>query len=513
MSSIRTRVAGIGVLAAVLVGGLILPSTASAATTTDPVQAGAGWLSTQFEDGTHLPAPAGDHFDSYFSPSYFANYGENADVVFGLAAAKAGATKSGVALDYLATNIDNYADLSAAFGGPFDGSVAKAALAAIVGGRSATNFGGHNLLQTLKDDECAPVSPATTCAVAGPPASTVPAGSPAGIFSGISASFVILAEARAGGAYAPSADAVSYFLSLQCSDGGFTGDVTACGAGASDIDSTSYAVMALQALGGHSPELTNAVNWLIAQRNSDGSWNSANVNSTGLAAAALSGQGVDTSLSKTWLLSQQVPAGSAGAGALKFAGAFAPTALTVGTSPSVLATAQALTGLVTCGSLATLTAAGSTAGVSLFAASAAAGSTSVAQGATQTVTGTGFAGGEQVSATLNGAAAGTATADASGSVSFSITVPATVAVGSAAVTVTGPSSGLIATTAAFAVVAPAATSAVDATTITADAPELANTGTNGAALRDLTLVAGFALLAGTGLVAGGVIGNRRRRVG
>ena len=315
MSSIRTRVirarvAGIGVLAAVLVGGLILPSTASATTTTDPVQAAAGWLSTQFEDGTHLPAPAGDHFDSYFSPSYFANYGENADVVFGLAAAKAGATKSGVALDYLAANIDDYADLSAAFGGPFDGSVAKAALAAIVGGRSATNFGGHNLLQTLKDDECAPVSPATTCAVAGPPAGTVPAGSPASIFSSISDSFVILAEARGGGAYTPSTDAVNYFLSLQCSDGGFTGGVTACGAGAADIDSTSYAIMALQALGGHSTELTDAVNWLVAQRGSDGSWNSANVNSTGLAAAALSGQGIDTSGSKTWLLSQQVPAGS-----------------------------------------------------------------------------------------------------------------------------------------------------------------------------------------------------------
>ena len=107
MTPIKTAIATLSAVFVVGAVALIAPSAASAATTTDPVAAAAGWLSTQFEDGTHLPVPAGDHFDSYFSPSYFANYGENADAIFGLAAAKAGAAKSAVALQYLATNIDD----------------------------------------------------------------------------------------------------------------------------------------------------------------------------------------------------------------------------------------------------------------------------------------------------------------------------------------------------------------------------------------------------------------------
>ena len=206
------------------------------------------------------------------------------------------------------------------------------------------------------------------------------------------------------------------------------------------------------------------------------------------------GKASNTSASKTWLLSQQVPAGSAGAGALKFGGSFTPTALKAGTSPSVLATAQGLTGLVAGGSLATLTATGSTATVSAFAPAAAAGSASVTVGASQTATAAGFTAGEQVTAVLNSTpvALGSVTAGADGTVALTFTVPATLDPGSHTVTFTGATSGLTATTAAFTAVA---------------AAELANTGTNGRALVMLTGWALLALIAGTALTFAG----RRRR--
>lgn len=293
-----------GVSLAVLGAG----SPAGAATTTQPTAAAAGWLATQFEDTTHLPTPAGDHFDNKFGAAYFANYGANADVVFGLAASRSGATKTTVALNYLAAHLDDYADLSRAFGGPFDGSVAKTALAAQVAGAPATSFGGHNLLQILKDDECAAATTDGTCAAAG---------SALSIFSSVSESLAVLAEARAGGSFAPSAAAVTYLLSLQCADGGFTGGTAACGGGAADLDATSYALMALQALGNHPAQADAAAAWLTGQRNSGGWWVSQNIpntNSTGLATAALAGHGDDVSTSRAWLLSQQVPAGQPGAG-------------------------------------------------------------------------------------------------------------------------------------------------------------------------------------------------------
>ena len=141
-----------------------------------------------------------------------------------------------------------------------------------------------------------------------------------------------------------------------------------------------------------------------------------------MAAAALASQGVNLTSARAWLASQQVPAGSPGAGALKYAGAFAPT--TAGaTTYSALATAQGLTGLATNGSLATLTATGATAGTSAFAPVSSGSSPSAVQGSAQTVTANGFAAGESVQVVLHSSPVtlGTATANASGSVSLAYT--------------------------------------------------------------------------------------------
>ena len=111
----RLAAAGAGLSAAAAV--LFTAPVANAAgvtytTTTDPVHAAAGWLATQFVDSSHLPAPTGDHFDSKYGSAYFPNYGENADAIFGLAAAKAAGSKIDVALGYLKKHVDDYADIS-----------------------------------------------------------------------------------------------------------------------------------------------------------------------------------------------------------------------------------------------------------------------------------------------------------------------------------------------------------------------------------------------------------------
>jgi hypothetical protein len=497
---LRVAIALAGVLSLMLVDGGRADATATTATTTDPVQAAAGWLATQFEDSTHLPAPAGDHFDNKSGSSFFTDYGENADVIFGLAAAGAGKAKIATALAYLASNLENNADVTGTEGGPYDGSVAKTALAAEVAavpGSTATSFGGTDLINLLKNDECtAATTPYdnfgdTVCAAPG---------AAENIFASVSESLVILAEVRGG--MTPTAPAIAYLDSLQCASGGFTISITACAAGNEDIDATSYAIMAMSLLGaGQAAHLTAAVSWLHAQQNAAGYWVSqgvANLNSTGLAAAALQPQGVSVATARSWLLSQQVAPGSAGAGALNYAGGFTPTT-TSATSPSVLATAQGLTGLVDGGSLATASAANATNGTSAFAPVAIESAGSVAQGGSQTVTATGFTAGEQVQAVLhsNPVTVGSALVTAGGAVTISFAVPASVAAGAHTLTLTGLTSGLtvsspLTVTAAAVVASPVSTS-------TSGDP-LANTGLDGRALANLaalglvSVLAGFAFL-------------------
>ncbi|HEX3335696.1 MAG TPA: prenyltransferase/squalene oxidase repeat-containing protein [Jatrophihabitans sp.] len=509
-SRIATAGAGLAAVAVALFAGA--PSATAApvgySVTADPISAAAGWLAGQFSNSAHHPAPDGDHFESVFQGTFYPSYGENADVIFGLAAAKAGATKIDTALAYLSGNADAYGDITNSDGfGPYDGSVAKLALAAIVAGADPTSFGGFDLMATLAKDECPTGSTACT------------PGQPANIFSSTSEFFVILAEARTGGQSAPTATALAYLSSLQCSSGGFTGGTAACGSGAADLDATSYAIMALQAVGGTAAqaEIDKAVAWLKQRQAAAGYWVSQgipNVNSTGLAVAALQGQGADVTKARAWLLAQQVRAGVAGAGALKYAGTLSPTT-TSATSPSVLATAQGLLGLVDGASLATVTAAGASAGVGVFAPRAKLSGSTVRAGATQTATANGFAPGERVRVTIHSAPVTVATVTASpiGSVQARYRVPTAVGAGSHTVTLTGLTSGLTADRAL--------------TVTVASGPSTAPGGSAGGATGEPPAGAGgviaatgqdsrrIALMSGTGLIAvlvGGallVVGRRR----
>lgn len=508
--------ASLGVVAG-LAGGSAAAAATAPATTTEPAAAAAGWLAQQLMDGSHQPSPAGDHFDGSFfdgsSTVYFFDGGRTADAIFALAASKSGKDKIDAAAGYLAAHLDEYADLSEAQGGPYDGSLGKAALAAIVAGADPTDFGGHNLLQVLKDDEC----------TAEPNASCLGAGAARNIFSSVAESFVILAEARAGGAYRPSADAEKYFLGLQCADGGFDDNINAAGC-TSGLDETSYGAMALQALGGHGTQLAEAVAWLKSKRSADGrSWadgNGANEDSTGLAAAVLGAAGEDVSAARAWLASRQITRGpTVGPGATRGAVPFQST-----TQPSdwVKSTADGLLGLVSGVTLANVTAAGAQSGTAVLAPTSTAASRSVPLGGAQTVSAVGFAAGETVTGVLHSAPVdlGSVKADASGTATLRFTVPSALATGAHDVVLTGATSGLSASV-TFEVtrqaVAPQAVTAPTSSTTTPSAapvtpavgsgPQLAASGLDrDAALRQT--------LAGVGLVLAGaaaVYAGRRRR--
>lgn len=506
--------AKLSVLVAALAAGLAaLPSSTAAGaapaappTTTVPAQAAAGWLAQQF--GNHLNFPGSTYFDG----------GATADAVFALAAADSGKTKIDSAMGYFAAHVDDYTNLQDTDGkpGPYDGSVAKTAVAAFVAGLDPRSFGGHDLIAALHTDQCTRVSAPKNSKDFTTP--TCPAvGAARNIFSSVSESLAILAEGRAASAHGanlgPDSAARSYFLSLQCPDGGFTvGTGTASGC-TSDIDATGYAVMALQVLGSSAAgKLAAAVHWLLTEQNSRGYWVSqgaANVDSTGLAAAALNGAGHATPPARAWLSAQQVTTGptvgpGASRGALAYEGNF-------DASTAVKATSDGILGLATDGSLAVLTDVHATPGTAVLALAAPTLSTAqVSQGGSARVTGTGFSRGETVTARLGDVAAGSGTANNTGTATIQLSVKASVGAGKHLLTLTGSSSGLSSSTTLM--VSPAAAPSsgsrhpsTPSSTPASSAPILAATGTPDVGW---LLAAGSALLVLGGLVLR--LGRRKR---
>jgi hypothetical protein len=455
----------VAALTAVVVALPSLPARAAAdplRTTTVPGAAAAGWLAQQF--GDHLDFPASTYFDG----------GATADAVFALAAARSGRTKIDRTMRYFAAHIDDYTNLQDTDGkpGPYDGSVAKAAAAVVVAGHDPRSFGSHDLISALHHDQCTAVSAPKNAHDFTTP--TCPAvGAARNIFSSVSESFAILAEGRAaaagGAALGPDNAALAYFFSLQCPDGGFTVETSTASGCSSDVDATGYALMALQSLTNRPQDkIRAAAGWLRRTQRGAGYWVSQgapNVDSTGLAAAALDGAGQDTPAARAWLAAQQVRTGptvGAGAarGALAYQGRF-------DASSAVKATSDGTLGLVRDGSLATLSdaaAAPDTAVLALAAPTLAV--QHVRPGGTDRVTGTGFSRGETVTGTLGRTRLASLTADKNGTVAADIYIPRSVAAGTYALTLAGRSSGLSSST----------TLAVRAAPTPAQAPPVVPTG-------------------------------------
>jgi hypothetical protein len=424
-------------------------------TTTNRAEAAAGWLAQRLTDKDNLrSAAAGDHLN--FPPSAYGTFywgGLTASALYAFAATRTGGSAITRIVNYMHAN--GASDAGIGFGsqpGPYDGSVATYALVAEITRGDATNFGGTNLLQALKDDECTAVSgPVDQNDFTTP--LCVAVGSARNIYSSISESLAILAQARAGGAYAPSPAALSYFLSLQCPDGGFNGmDTSACTDSAnSSPDETAFALMALQALGSSSQVVAArtaaATSWLTSHRNKAGYWaaqGAPNVDSTGLAAAALDGVWGSNAAkqkwlmtSRSWLASQQVQTGltigSATRDAARGAILYPYTALSFDATASEKATADAVLGMVRGGSLATLITHPRTdlKASPVLALSIHAKKKSLRAGTWQAVTVKGFAAHEKVTATLvrviNGKTVKKLTArraNAAGAVTFTVKLSA-----------------------------------------------------------------------------------------
>lgn len=205
---------GTGALVSVLAlfAVLLSPSGAGAAPptaplTTDPADAGAGWLTGEFADGDHLTTSFDLNGDGVIDPltEVFADYGLTADAVLAFAAAGSAGDAAQAATDYLAANVTPYAGDGAAES--YAGSLAKLILVTEVMGRDPTDFGGRDLVAELLAREQVSGRFSDLSAF--------------GDFSnGFSQTLAVLSLARAtpGGA---SDAAVDYLVAQQCADGGF----------------------------------------------------------------------------------------------------------------------------------------------------------------------------------------------------------------------------------------------------------------------------------------------------
>jgi hypothetical protein len=177
-------------------------------------------------------------------------------------------------------------------------------------------------------------------------------------------SLALLALQRTDGVE-PSPEAIAALIDAACPDGGFpsqfdaAADPDTC---TSSVDTTGFAVQALLAVGA-TTEADTAVSWLATAQADDGSFSSPdgiNSNSTGLAAAAFSLRGQDAAAeaARTWILGIQDGPDSDSPGAIPFN--------TEERGAVELATSQAILGLVGA-DLATLSSAGSSTDVPIFA--------------------------------------------------------------------------------------------------------------------------------------------------
>src|SRR4051794_13643636 len=272
-------VAGLVGLTAVAAATAATPARA-APTTTDPAQAGAGWLARQLVDGDHY----------LFEGSTFADYGSTADGVVALAAAGVGKDAAGKATDFLAAHVADYADTAGQFGGPLAGSYAKLALAAAAEGRDPHAFGGVDLVTGITGLETS-----TGMFKQG------------GFETVTSQSLAILALARVK---APiDGKAVTFLAGAQCAAGGFPSAFPAAGATCTpDPDSTAIAAEALWAAG-NTADAGKVLDWLVGTRKADGGYEAngvENANSTSLAASALTLAGRDATAELGWLRANQV---------------------------------------------------------------------------------------------------------------------------------------------------------------------------------------------------------------
>jgi hypothetical protein len=292
------------VVAAVVVPAAIVgtPGTASALTTRNRADAGAGWLGRQLS-ADHVIVGA-------FGP----DYGLSADVVLALDSAGVGMVAAREATTSLKRHVLDYTG----FGDPaefFAGSFAKLLNVAAAQRTDPRHFGGSarkNLIATLRSLECGSGRRATCPAADAGRFSDI---STFGDFSNTIGQSLALIGLERTTATGPSTRSVIYLRHQQCSNGAFPLELSTAGCTAS-VDATAFAVQALLAHGTRKATAAalDAAAWLRRHQNGNGSFTGngvRNTNSTGLAAQALREAGRHKAADEAvrWIRSLQVMCG------------------------------------------------------------------------------------------------------------------------------------------------------------------------------------------------------------
>lgn len=267
-------------LAAALVGAaLVAPAITSTAQAAPGPQAfsSAKWLEDQLTDGL-----------VYNEQFMFNDFGLSLDVFFALEALDTRPNTRASILDAFDTQ---GADYVAGFGGQYAGSYGKLATAYQLAGRPTGNVDGLDLIANLEG-----LVVTADTAEQGRGKDT-----PTDFSNAIGQSFVVRALDGAGSDLAD--EATAFLLKQQCADGFFRvplseGDGTFSCDGAENptpsVDATAFAVTALSQVGGQDAAVADALDWLEANQNEDGSFGDAGVansNSSGLAAGVLAATG------------------------------------------------------------------------------------------------------------------------------------------------------------------------------------------------------------------------------
>lgn len=420
-----------------------------------PSTAALDWLEGELaDDGGHLTTSY-EYGGSVYS---YDDWGLTIDAILALAADgrdsdAPAATATGLVQDNIADYVtggtyapdDRYA---AALG--------KSLLMAEIQGADPTTFGGFDLVAELT-------------------ARLQTTGADAGRFSdlssygdysnGLGQALAIMGLARTPGGV--PASALTFLLAQQCPGGGFRGDYTTSGGCTDDadatVDSTAFAIQALTAADltcASRQAISDAAAWLVASQGGDGGFGAesgANTNSTGLAAQALRSIGTAAAAddAAAFIAALQLTTGDdAGAIALNQAGydggadgvaLLERDGFRRATGQAVLAFDLPAYSEIGVGSVdpAALVPCVDPVVPTLPLPTATASSTTIPLGGTTTVTGSGFTPGEQVTITLYSTAVllATATANGSGVVVQTVTIPADLEVGEHRIELVGLTSG------------------------------------------------------------------------
>jgi hypothetical protein len=298
-SRVFAAVVAVTLVPAAVVG---TPGTASALSTKNRADAGAGWLGRQLSS------------DHVMVGAFGADYGLTADTVLALDSAGVGKVAARKATKALKHHVLDYTG----FGDPtefFAGAFAKLLNVAAAQRADARHFGGsarHNLVHRLRFLECGnggrPACPASDdgrfsdISTFGDFSNTI----------GQSLALIGLDRTTKRG---PSKQSVVYLRHQQCANGAFPQELSTAGCTPS-VDATSFAVQALLIHGTKKAAAAalDGAAWLKRHQHGNGSFTGngvRNTNSTGLAAQALRAAGREKAAAKavTWIRSLQVGCG------------------------------------------------------------------------------------------------------------------------------------------------------------------------------------------------------------